>query len=131
MTPASRSDRFGGRFPHVQEAILEWEEHLPLRENSPTWSGAFTHSVRAAGGTFEEMLPCPNPRCRGGGFEVANLLESMLSERLEAKTGLLVCTGWERTMGNDMEGSTCTKAIRYRIRLSYDGPVGLATRNVE
>lgn len=113
--------------PHVQEAILEWEEYLSLRDNSPEGSGAFTHSVRAAGGTFKEELACPNPRCRGGGFEVANLLESMLSDRLTAKTGLLVCTGWERTMGNDMEGSPCTKAIRYRIRLSYRGPVGLST----
>lgn len=113
--------------PRVQEAILEWEEHLPLRESSLTWSGAFTHSVRAAGGTFEEMLPCPNPRCRGGGFEVANLLESMLSEQLEAKTGLLVCTGWERTMGSKVEGLPCTKTIRYRIRLSYRGPVRRAT----
>ena len=82
-------------------------------------------------GAAPSHIRCPKPRCRGGGFEVANLLESMLSERLEAKTGLLVCTGWGRTMGNDMEGSPCTKAIRYRIRLSYGGPVGLATRNVE
>jgi len=30
-----------------------------------------------------------------------------------------------------MEGSPCTKAIGYQGRLSYRGPVGLATRNVE
>lgn len=130
MTNVPPIAKFGGRVPDVQDGVLEWEEHLPLGENASTSSGSITHSVRAADGTFEEMLPCPNACCRGGGFEIEHLLESMLGERLEEKTGLLVCGGWE-PMGSRLEGSPCTQAIRYRIRLRYRGPVGLAAGNVE
>ncbi len=73
------------------------------------------------------MLNCPNPRCRGGGFEVEFVVESMISERLEEKAGLLVCIGWEGQQGSRTERTPCTAAIRYRIRLSYRGPVVRAT----
>jgi hypothetical protein len=49
----SRIDGMGRRPPNVDEAILEWEEYLPLQESFQKGGGAFTHVARAAGGIFE------------------------------------------------------------------------------
>lgn len=71
------------------------------------------------------MLPCSNPGCRGGGFEIREVVESMVSDRQAEKAGLLVCIGWERTKGKQIEPSPCTRVISYRIRLTYRKKVGL------
>ena len=103
---------------------LEWEESVPSGEDFPARTGTFSRSMRMASGRFEPVIPCTNPRCRGGGFEVEFLVESMLSERLEERTGYLVCVGWEGEQGSRKEGTPCTKAIGYRVRLSYRGRRG-------
>jgi hypothetical protein len=123
----SRINGSGGRPANIDEAIFEWEEYLPLQKNFLKGSSAFTHVVRAAGGIFKEALACPDPRCVGGGFEVEVLLQSMFTERLEEKSGLLVCAGWDRRTAGMAEGVPCTRAIRYQIRVRYRGPVRLAT----
>ncbi|HLC21212.1 MAG TPA: hypothetical protein VJM10_03780 [Candidatus Methylomirabilis sp.] len=114
---------FARRFPEVQDVILEWGENLASGEASPEGVHTFSHSTRAADGTLEPALGCPNSRCRGGGFEIEFLMESMVSERLEEKSGLLVCLGWERQQRSKTERIPCTAAIRYRIRVSYRKPV--------
>ena len=124
MPPRGAFDR---RFPGVQDVIFEWGAHSTGGETSPGGMDDFPHSMRAADGTFEPVLGCPNPRCRGGGFEVEFLIETMISERLEEKIGLLVCIGWEQQQGSRTERTPCTAAIRYRIRLTYRGPVVQAT----
>ncbi len=123
---------FARRFPEVQDVTLEWGEYLTSGEASPAGMDTFPHSSRAADGTFEPVLACPNPRCRGGGFEVEFLVESMISERLEEKTGLLVCIGWQRQQRSTTERTPCTAAIRYRIRLSYrrSSPMGATSRQM-
>lgn len=121
----ARSD--SKRFPELKDLRIEWEECLPSEEGSQAVTGALVHSIREADGKVEPVLACPNPRCRGGGFEVGFLVESMTSERIEERTGMLVCVGWEGTAGS-REKLPCTRAIRYRIRLSYARRVGRALR---
>jgi hypothetical protein len=105
------------RFPELEEVIVEWEA-LASGEAHPPVSGPFGRSVRLPGSGVEPVLPCPNPRCQDGGFEVAFVVESMISERAEERTGVLVCIGWEG--GTGARGwIPCTGAIGYRIRLAY------------
>ena len=115
------------RFPELKDLRIEWEECLPSEEGSRAVTGALAHSIREAVGKVEPILACPNPRCRGVGFEVGFLVESMTSERIEERTGVLVCVGWEGTAGS-REALPCTRAIRFRIRLSYARRVRRATR---
>ena len=117
-----------GGLADLQDVILEWEEYLASGESSLPMTDVFPHSMRGAGGRFEGVLACPNPLCRGGGFEIEFLVESMISERLKERTGLLVCIGWERERGSAMERTPCTTAIGYRVRLTYRGPVGRVTQ---
>jgi hypothetical protein len=111
--------------PTVEAVTVEWEECLLSGEGPPTEDGAFSHSMHAAGGTIEPLLPCSNPGCRGGGFEILDVIESMVTGRREAKAGLLVCIGWERTKDRRTEQSPCTRAISYRVRLTYRKKDGL------
>ena len=103
----------------MEAVTVEWEECRRSGEGPPAERGAFSHVMRAAGGTFEPMLPCSNPDCRGGGLEILEVVESMVSDRWEDKTGLLVCIGWERTKGRQTEQLPCTRVISYRIKLTY------------
>ena len=114
----------------MKDLCIEWEECPLLEEGSRAATGALAHSIREADGKVEPVLACPNPRCRDGGFEVGFLVESMTIERLEERTGVLVCVGWEGTAGS-RDALPCTRAIRFRIRLSYARRVGRATRQGE
>ncbi len=116
------------RFSDLEDVSLEWEECPSFGESAASETGTFPHSVRTVSEKCEAMLACPNPRCQDGGFEVGFLVESMISERLNERIGLLVCFGWEREQGSKMARTPCTAAIRYRIRLSYRGPVGRVPR---
>jgi hypothetical protein len=109
----------------VEAATVEWEEYRHSGDELPAQSGAFSHSMRAAGGAFEPMLPCSNPGCQGGGFEILEAVEWMVGNRCKEKIGLLVCVGWERTKGRQTEQSPCTRVIGYRIRLTYRKKVGV------
>jgi hypothetical protein len=107
------------RFPTVEAATVEWEEYRHSGDEPPSQSGVFSHSMRVAGGVFEPILPCSNPDCQGGGFEILEVVEWMVSNQYKEKTGLLVCIGWERTKGRQTEQSPCTRVIGYRITLTY------------
>ena len=116
------------RFSDLEGVSLEWEEYPSFGESASSETGTFPHSMRTAGEKFEAILACPNPRCQDGGFEVGFLVESMISDRLNERIGLLVCIGWEREQGSKTARTPCTAAIRYRVRLSYRGPVGRVPR---
>lgn len=107
------------RFPSVEALAVEWEEFHRFGEGTPVQRGTFAHSIRASTGGFAPILPCSNPGCQGGGFEILEVVESMLSDRLEEKAGLLVCIGWERTKSRQTEPSPCTQVIDYRIKVTY------------
>lgn len=103
----------------MEAVSVEWEEYRRSGEGLPVERGALSHSIRTTAGGFEPILPCSNPGCQGGGFEILEVVESMISNRRQEKAGLLVCIGWERTKGRQTEPSPCTQVIDYRIRLTY------------
>lgn len=119
MTVVSKRSNVVKRFPTVEAVTVEWEEHRRPGERPSVESGTFSHVMRATGGTFEPMLPCSNPDCQGGGFEILELVESMVSDRRKDKAGVLVCIGWEHTKNSHTEQSPCTRVLSYRIRLTY------------
>ena len=74
--------------------------------------------MRHAAGSWQPLIPCDNPACRGGGFDLTSVMEWMLSFREIEKAGILVCSGWE---GDEPAGgdTPCVRTIRYRLRLAY------------
>ncbi len=119
LTVVPRTNNLAKRFPTVETVTVEWNAyHRPGEGLSPE-GGAFSHAVQASTGEVEPLLPCSHPGCQGGGFEILEAVESMVSDRLEDKAGLLVCIGWERTKDGQTEQSPCTQVISYRITLTY------------
>jgi hypothetical protein len=110
-------------FPDLKSVVIEWEDHVSARGDAPGTDGAYSHSLRGSGGKMEGLVPCPNPRCRSGGFEVGFLVDLMVSERADERIGVLVCIGWEQGDDDTGKREPCTRAIRYRIRLIYRRPV--------
>lgn len=107
------------RFPKLKDGTLEWQELSRSTDDQDAGASVFQCSMRLSGASVEPVLACPNPRCRDGGFEVGFVVESMVSETAEEKLGVLVCIGWEREGDSRESRSPCTRAIRYRMRLSY------------
>lgn len=108
--------------------MFEWREYAHFHERSPSGTGVFPHSMSAGTGGFEGVLACSNPRCQAGGFELDFLVESMISDQVKERSGVLVCIGWEREQDSGSQGSPCTRAISYRMRIGYRGRTGQATQ---
>ena len=112
-------------FPELADTAAVWS---PLGE-APGESAS--EEMAHAAGTWQPRLPCRNPACLGGGFDLASVVEGMLSYREAEKAGILVCEGWEAPpAGQAAAGVPCVRAIQYRLRLTYRsaGPHGPAER---
>ena len=101
-------------FPELADARVAWAPlSAPEREQE----------VGHLAGSWQPVIPCGNPACRGGGFDLAWVVEGMLSFRETGKVGILVCSGWEGEGPADAAGGTpCVRTIRYRMMLAYRTP---------
>ncbi len=98
-------------FPELRDVAVAW---------APLPGPGDEREMRHTAGSWRPTIPCGNPACRGGGFDVGSLVEGMVSFREEAKSGLLVCSGWEAEEIADPEaGIPCVRSIRYRLSLIY------------
>ena len=80
---------FEDAFPQLADAVVEYREE---------GKGASGTSGRGAAGdeTLEGLIPCSNPGCRSGGFEVDRLFHEMLEKGETRREGVLACPGSER-----------------------------------
>ena len=65
------------------------------------------------------LVPCSNPRCYGGGYEVDHILSEMVSERLTEKEYVQDCPGEERSPKRRRTGMPCFNALHYRLTVKY------------
>ncbi len=101
-------------FPELADAAVVWS----LVEGPHGEPGE--HEMGHAAGTWRPLLPCANPACHGGGFDLGSVVEGMISFREAEKGGILVCEGWEGDAPPEAGGGIpCVHAIRYRLRLTY------------
>jgi hypothetical protein len=99
-------------FPELADAAAAW---------APASGPGTEQEMRHAAGTWQPLIPCDNPSCRGGGFDLVSVVERMASFRETEKAGILVCSGWEGDVAPDT-GTPCVRTIRYRLRLTYRAP---------
>ena len=98
-------------FPELADAVVAWAPLSPLGPE---------YEMRHAAGSWQPLIPCGNPACRGGGFDLASVMEGMISFRETEKAGILVCSGWEGEDQPDAGGGVpCVRPIRYRLTLAY------------
>lgn len=82
---------FEDAFPQLEDAVVEY------REEGKGATGV-TGRAAASDETLEGLIPCSNPACRSGGFEVDLLFHEMIQEGETQREGILACPGTERTM---------------------------------
>jgi hypothetical protein len=108
--PARRVSSVPG-FPELRDVAVTW---APLPE--PAAEQAMRHTA----GSWRPVIPCDNPACRRGGFDLGPLVALMVSFREAEKAGLLVCSGWEgEELPDPAAGVPCVRSIRYRLLLTY------------
>ncbi len=101
-------------FPELADVAVTW---------APTPGGDPEQSMGHAAGSWRPLIPCDNPACRGGGFDLVPVVERMVSYRETERAGILVCAGWEgEAPRGAAEGTPCVRTIRYRLTLAYGGP---------
>ena len=74
----------------------------------------------------EGLIPCRNPRCRRGGYEVDRSLYEMVREKLTEKVFAKNCPGDEGSPKGRRRGDRCRNVLHYRLRIKYK-PEGLST----
>jgi hypothetical protein len=106
---------FKTAFPILSDAQIEWRERRGPQD-------ALTGDVRKIGfkrGNFTQgILPCSNPECHEGGYEVDRLVAAMLREQELERQGVLLCSGRE-VGGETRRGPTrCPHRIEYKTTLA-------------
>lgn len=105
---------FKTAFPQLQDAVIEWREKRGPEDDKgldPRKTGFrrgnFTHGI----------VPCSNPLCHEGGYQLDRLVAAMLSEGQQEREGILLCSG--REVGEEVRRGPvrCPHRIEYRATL--------------
>lgn len=112
-----RKTTFREAFPEVTSLELEIKA-------TPLGFGhieIYTYSLETAPGQF---TPCPNPNCRGGGFDIGTFLyQLILSGKTSGETGG-ACVGDEK-LGRDGRRS-CIYSFSGKVSIGYGGQAATA-----
>ena len=81
---------FEDAFAQLEDAVIEYREE---------GNGVTGTAIRARAGddTLAGLIPCSNPGCRAGGFEVDLVFHEMIQAGHAERQGVLSCPGSERT----------------------------------
>jgi hypothetical protein len=105
-------------FPQLQDALIEWREKQGPEDERAA-------DVRRTGhrrGNFTQgVLPCSNPDCHEGGYQVDRLIAQMLELGEVEREGMMLCSG--REIGDEVRRGPvrCPHRIHYRAVLSLRG----------
>jgi hypothetical protein len=65
------------------------------------------------------LIPCRNPRCRRGGYEVDDSVYKMVREKSTEKVFATNCPGDEGSPKGRRPGRRCGNVLHYRLRIKY------------
>lgn len=94
--------------------VLDWQEEGPL--DFATGQRIWLKGRRVCTPTNYAMrLPCSNPECVGGGFEVGDRIAAMLAQNLDKEQNSLICSN----AIHEDRAKRCLHIIRYLITCIY------------
>ena len=124
--PMDRSNRVFGHlstfekvFPTVESVKVEFTEY------------DFTFDVRSGHWDirYGGVMPCGNPACRRGGYEVDGIAQSMVREGVMEKEVALDCHGDEGSPKGRKPGRRCERKIEGRITVTLKPDANEGTDN--
>jgi hypothetical protein len=114
--PLDRSRRVFGQLTSFEKAFpqLESAEVRFIETDFGETVRTSSWSVRDDGG----QMPCGNPHCERGGYELDREVSAMLREDITTKTVSLRCRGDEGTPKGRRRGQDCTRGIGATITIT-------------
>jgi hypothetical protein len=106
---------FKAAFPDLIDATIEWREHRGPEDTR----GVESRKTGFRRGNFTQgILPCSNPACHEGGYQVDRLIAQMLRDEETERTGVMLCSG--REVGEEVRRGPirCPYRIQYTARLT-------------
>lgn len=101
---------FKTAFPVLGDALIEWRER---RGPEDPRQGDLRKTGFRRGNFTRGLLPCSNPACSEGGYQVDRLIAEMLRLGETEREGMMLCAG--REMGDE----TRRGPIRCPYRMEY------------
>jgi hypothetical protein len=116
---------FKNAFPDLQDAVVQWRERRGPEDEK---SGELRKTGFRRGNFSQGVLPCSNPNCHAGGYEVDRLVAFMLTLGEETREGTMLCSGHE--LGEEARRGPvrCPHRIEYTVQLTQRAPEEQAPR---
>lgn len=109
-----RKTTFSAAFPEVESVRIKVTESSYYR-----WrygDGSYHYDGNSAG----QFLPCHNPRCQRGGFELGDTLRYLVvDQRLEHWSTEAHCIGDEGTPHGRRKGDPCDNFFKVEVTVKY------------
>lgn len=120
-----QSTTFEKVFPSVKSLLLTGKESGDFREiaSIPIERRSTLHYTAS---NMPARIPCSNPRCQQGGYDMQLLLESLVSSRATQYENIFHCIGHEGSPKGRRRGDSCCNYIEVAIKLGYKGGSGTA-----
>jgi hypothetical protein len=98
----------------LSDAVIEWRE----RRGPQDVSSSDARKTGFKRGNFTQgVLPCSNPGCHEGGYELDRLVAAMLREEETERQGILLCSGREVSSESRRGPTRCPQRIEYKASL--------------
>ena len=108
-----KSGPFQKAFPKLESAVVEYSEYRPGGESAEGYRRM--HDLRTYGG----LLPCGNPLCRRGGYELDLKVHEMVRNAVDVQEFTLSCRGDEGSAKGRKRGRRCDRCIKARAKLVF------------
>ena len=106
---------FKAAFPQLSDALVEWRERRGPEDAAP---GDARKTGFRRGNFSQGVLPCSNPVCHEGGYEVDRLIAEMVQLNETVREGMLLCSGRETSEEVRRGPVRCPYRIEYRVTLT-------------
>lgn len=106
---------FKTAFPDVADALIEWRERRGPEDDKP---GDLKKTGFKRGNFTQGMVPCSNPACHEGGYEIDKLVASMLRLEETTREGMLLCAGREIAEESRRGPVRCPHRIMFKASLT-------------
>lgn len=116
---------FKSAFPELQDAVIDWRER---RGPEAERAGELRKTGFRRGNFTQGLIPCSNPGCREGGYQIDRLVAEMLRLGETEREGMLLCSG--REAGEEVRRGPvrCPHRIEYRAVLTLRGDEPVSPR---
>lgn len=109
---------FDKAFPSVKSFVLTGREHGDSREiaSIPIEHRSALHYTAP---NLPAKIPCSNPRCQQGGYELQWILDAIIRNRDTHYENTFYCGGHEGSPKGRRKGDPCCNYIEMTIELEY------------